>query len=418
MKLRLLILLAAALAAAPATAQTIKSLGYNTTNGQIVYSGTNALTFTNALQFSTNAQAATRTNLGGTTVGNAVFTATNTAAAQVAIFGTNADINTSGGLVGLTLSTNETKLLNPISFPFLGGATAAATSLTNLGLGATNSVTFSNITANGILNANDSTATPATNAAAAQGIQWSGLGGSQHAAIYGGYSGTAQIALAVGASSNALSDVATFRSTGMTVSSNAIVGGTLAVTGNVTMSGLNNTMPNATNAASASSLMTRALGDDRYRIFYVPLVHALTSTAANGSTWNLRPFHSSDAVFSVPPWARNVRVYLSTGFTNAPVSNNFTAVITVFQLTTSNSFGIPWGATTNAFSVTSVWSNGSNSHRFIFGMTNDIALTSDGIADAESANFWNILIQLRNDSSASLTTVPDNWLRGMAVFTD
>jgi hypothetical protein len=51
-------------------------------------------------------------------------------------------------------------------------------------------------------------------------------------------------------------------------------------------------------------------------------------------------------------------------------------------------------------------------------MTNDIALTSDGIADAESANFWNILIQLRNDSSASLTTVPDNWLRGMAVFTD
>jgi hypothetical protein len=97
-----------------------------------------------------------------------------------------------------------------------------------------------------------------TNAAAAQGIQWSGLGGSQHAAIYGGYPGAAQIALAVGASSNALSDVATFRSTGMTVASNAVVGGTLAATGNVTMSGVGNTAPSQT-ADSASSLMTRHL---------------------------------------------------------------------------------------------------------------------------------------------------------------
>ena len=44
-----------------------------------------------------------------------------------------------------------------------------------------------------------------------------------------------------------------------TIYLNASVGGTLAVTGNVTMSGVNNTMPNATNAASASSLMTREL---------------------------------------------------------------------------------------------------------------------------------------------------------------
>jgi len=265
MKLRLLILLlaVAALAAAPAAGQTIKSLGYNTTNGFVTYSGSNSLTFTNALQFSTNARAATRTNLGGTTLGNAVFTATNTAAAQVAIFGTNAEINTSGGLVGLTLSTNETKLLNPISFPFLGGATAAATSRTNLALGAGDNVTFSNITANGIVNAKNATLGTATNAAAAQGIQWSGLGGAQHAAIYGAYDGVAEISLSVGTTSNALSDVATFRSTGMTVTSNAVVGGTLAVTGNVTMSGVGNTAPSQT-ASSASSLMTRQLSDDRY----------------------------------------------------------------------------------------------------------------------------------------------------------
>jgi hypothetical protein len=61
-----LILLAAALLcwAVPAAGQTIKSLGFNTTNGFVTYSGSNSLTFTNALQFSTNARAATRTNLG------------------------------------------------------------------------------------------------------------------------------------------------------------------------------------------------------------------------------------------------------------------------------------------------------------------------------------------------------------------
>ena len=232
--MKLLLTILACLVAASAGAQTIKSLGYNTTNGNIV-AATN-VTFTNSVGFATNARAATRTNLGGTTLGNAVFTATNIGAAQVAIFGTNTDINNSSGLTGISLSDGQTKLLSAISFPFLGGATAAATSRTNLGLGAADSVTFSNITANGILNANDSTATPATNAAAAQGIQWSGLGGSQHAAIYGGYPGAAQIALAVGASSNALSDVATFRATGMTVASNAVVGGTLAVSNTATFS--------------------------------------------------------------------------------------------------------------------------------------------------------------------------------------
>jgi hypothetical protein len=42
--------------------QTIKSLGYNTTNGQILYSGTNPLTFTNAPAFAD--AAAVRDNLG------------------------------------------------------------------------------------------------------------------------------------------------------------------------------------------------------------------------------------------------------------------------------------------------------------------------------------------------------------------
>ena len=235
MKLRLSILLLAAALAAPAAGQTIKSLGYNTTNGQIVYSGTNDLRFPATIRIGTNQS--------GLVSGGQFLTFTDGA-----------------GGVAMIISTNETTFYDPIAF---SSTANASTTRTNLALGATNNVTFSNITADGILTANDSTATPATNAASAQGIQWSGLGGSQHAAIYGGYPGAAQIALAVGASSNALSDVATFRSTGMTVSSNAIVGGTLAVTGNVTMSGVGNTAPSQT-ADSASSLMTRALSDDRY----------------------------------------------------------------------------------------------------------------------------------------------------------
>jgi hypothetical protein len=216
--------------------------------------------------------------------------------------------------VGITLSTNETKLLNPISFPFLGGSTAAATSRTNLELGATNNVTFSNITANGIVNAKNATLGTATNAATAQGIQWSGLGGAQHAAIYGAYDGVAEIALSVGTTSNALSDVATFRATGMTVNSNAIVGGTLGVTGNVTLSGVNNTAPGATNAASASSLMTRELTDTRMvdYIMHAPnrfrnLAHAMASHISGTGT----------AVHAGPISEGRVNVRIVNGSTNS-----------------------------------------------------------------------------------------------------
>ena len=64
MTTRLILLLAALLCwAAPAAGQTIKSLGYNTTNGQIV-AATNVV-WTNAFSFSTNTVAAqVRTNLG------------------------------------------------------------------------------------------------------------------------------------------------------------------------------------------------------------------------------------------------------------------------------------------------------------------------------------------------------------------
>jgi hypothetical protein len=44
-------LFALAILSATASAQTIKALGYNTTNGEVAYSGTNVLTFTSATIF-------------------------------------------------------------------------------------------------------------------------------------------------------------------------------------------------------------------------------------------------------------------------------------------------------------------------------------------------------------------------------
>jgi hypothetical protein len=215
MKLRLsILLLAAALAAAPAAGQTIKSLGFNTTNGQVVYSGTNPLTFTNSLLVAsqtgsvlsvgtTNVQirrdpgsgsliftangntntfeflssgtlrlsgplsfdattnalgyaATTRTNLGGTTVGNALFTAATTSAARVALGGTIVGENI------FTVPIQYQELYLRINADNTVSSLSPAATRTNLGLGATNNVTFSNITASGTL-AVSNTATFSTN---------------------------------------------------------------------------------------------------------------------------------------------------------------------------------------------------------------------------------------------------------------
>jgi hypothetical protein len=115
--MKYLILAATALIglACSSQSQTIKSLGYDTTNGQVIYGGTNPLTFTNPLQFESGVRAATRTNLGSTSIGDSVFT-----------------------------------------------AASAASAATTIGLGTTNSPTFSNLTLNGTLGVSDA-ATFSTN---------------------------------------------------------------------------------------------------------------------------------------------------------------------------------------------------------------------------------------------------------------
>jgi hypothetical protein len=73
--MKYLILAATALIglACSSQSQTIKSLGYDTTNGQVIYGGTNPLTFTNPLQFESGVRAATLTNLGLGATNNVEF---------------------------------------------------------------------------------------------------------------------------------------------------------------------------------------------------------------------------------------------------------------------------------------------------------------------------------------------------------
>ena len=224
MKLRLsIILLAAALAAAPAAGQTIKSLGYNTTNGQVVYSGTNTLTFTNPLNLTNTVrvgvfgQGGASGFAGRTSGGNLALYGTNVTTAQPSFYGfdgfnntafsagvarTNLGLGTTndvqfnkalsqssvigGGVdaflhivtlgqgeiqigwgsgdvemdeLALTLEQADWKFYKPFSVP---NATNRAIIRTNLELGAANNVTFSNITASGTLGVSDA-ATFSTN---------------------------------------------------------------------------------------------------------------------------------------------------------------------------------------------------------------------------------------------------------------
>ena len=109
-------------------------------------------------------------------------------------------------------ATATFSLYKPLSFV---NPTNADITRTNLSLGATNNVTFSNVTVNGALTA-------------------------------------ANIAF----TNNYFTNATTF-------ATNVTVGGTLAVTGNVTLSGTDNLAPSQT-TNSASSLMTRSLSDTRY----------------------------------------------------------------------------------------------------------------------------------------------------------
>jgi len=116
MKTLLATLLLATLCAATGHGQTMKALAYNTTNGQVVYSGTNTLTFTNAARWSATVDAVDLAADNLTVDGAIYFTG---ALTNIAVTRTNLSL-------GATWLTNT----NVTNFR------------TEIGLGATNTVSF------------------------------------------------------------------------------------------------------------------------------------------------------------------------------------------------------------------------------------------------------------------------------------
>ncbi len=149
MKPLLLTLLLATLCAATGYGQTIKSLGYNSTNGQIVANtGTNVLTFTNDVMFANGDLSFVGQVIAGTGVSfsfeDGAFTGT---------------LYMDGGSIEFSTTTNASITRTNLS---LGATWLTNTNVTNfrteIGLGATNSVEFgslnaTNITSSGGINA-------------------------------------------------------------------------------------------------------------------------------------------------------------------------------------------------------------------------------------------------------------------------
>jgi hypothetical protein len=127
--------------------QTIKSLGFNATNGQVVANtGTNTLTFTNNTAFATLSSSQTASS----SIFNLTLGQTNTGFGGVGAGPSDFGYYRSGSVVWYASSTNLT-IVNGVDF---GTTAAAAITRTNLGLGAANSVIFAGLTNNGDITIN------------------------------------------------------------------------------------------------------------------------------------------------------------------------------------------------------------------------------------------------------------------------
>jgi hypothetical protein len=126
MTTRLILLAAAALLcwAAPLQGQTIKSLGYNTTNGTLVYTGTNDFRLPATIRIGTNQ-------------------------AGISSGGQFLSLTDGDGGVSMQLGTNAITVYDKISFGGAGGTASsnAATTRTNLGLPLEALTNTSNVTA-------------------------------------------------------------------------------------------------------------------------------------------------------------------------------------------------------------------------------------------------------------------------------
>jgi hypothetical protein len=153
MKHRLLIIFLATLCAVTSFGQTIKTLGYNTTNGQVVYSGTNVLNFTNQIRFGETNDGWLLTSSGLQHSGGFILdTEGNSIVGGGLTIGFGSAIGFGGTNEVLFASTTRTNL-------GLGATWLTNANVTNfrtaIGLGAADNVTFSGGTFNGQVTFNE-----------------------------------------------------------------------------------------------------------------------------------------------------------------------------------------------------------------------------------------------------------------------
>jgi hypothetical protein len=363
MKLRLsILLLAAALAASPAAGQTIKSLGFNTTNGQVVANtGTNVLTFTNNVYIGGSVRI-----LDGT---NKAFEFPNDAEAEFSY-----------------------------AISFLNTNAAAAT-LTNLGLGATNAVTF------GTLTAEQLQVKVGTNlyVGLADDVSefWTDV------AVNGELS---------------VNDLATF-STNVTVN------------GNATLNGVGNIAP-AQTADSGSSLMTRDLGDARYSFsrWYTGYellsldsttggVKSLNSGNGGGGIFDnwMVAIPDANTKFNLPvDWrisgqVKIVSYWTDRGATNSGGTNADIAVwSTPFARSATNNSALPLGVNGTQVQTVFTANYGGAPRAYVVEQTMDFSTVS-GINATNPLQVKFVELQ-RRTADATDTSTNTIWLSGVHIY--
>ena len=181
---------------------------------------------------------------------------------------------------------------------------------------------------------------------------------------------------------------------------------------NQTLNGTNNTAPNQT-AASGSSLMTRDLGDARYRVIHVPFSFAGNNSRTSGQAFNILSYEAASALVTVPSFATKIKLSASIVFQTNPVAQTFDLFVSAHGTSIA---GASLGSATTALTCTPESNNGSNSWRFELTTATALALPSGGATVATRVGFWTLILQVVNNSGGTFATVAGVCGRGMLTF--
>ena len=433
-----------------ATAQTIKSLGYNT-NGQIVYSGGSTLTFTNSLQFATNAAATTRTNLGLGTTNTVSFKAVEAAQSVLGSLATNTTIDDLSGFQFRNIGGNSVNdaawyarypgtatvafamgqpskdimILQPsqITFTtnvFMKGALSfeavdpglgqyndyAAMTRTNLGLGtaATSASTdfqpasanLTNLASNNAINLTNFPALARTNLS----LGWLALTNPQSSL----YSGTATKLLGYVAETNPSgSGLTGFNVMAYTNTNTLVIPANLLIGGDAVPAARNPrnvTVQGAVTIQYPYSSLTTIYGNN-----------SITATDASTYTNTLATWNSNTVTF-----ATNVSVAGALGVSNAATfATNVTIVgnLTAKSLVTSDPVNIILDATQTSASTNGVLTLPDNAN--LIRLTNNNAISA--VTNGRLGSFYYLVNQVTNGATVTISNVGGITIDGAANLT-